>query len=163
MTIKLTPEQEAENHKANEALQRITKLSAYTTIENLEHRTETFNHRKLDPTKPATADNVTYDTRSLGYWMRIAGSSAICVGMNEPPAAFKRGARVKISVELAPEDKRPAEPVETVAPVAPKPRVDHAAMIGGDAADKAAAFRGDADPRPGAHVADALAKASSGA
>lgn len=71
----------------------ITKISAYETIETVEEKFETFNHRR-------NGDQVTHETRSLGWYIRCAGSSSLYVGKHKPPAAFKRGARVKLSVEL---------------------------------------------------------------
>lgn len=73
----------------------VTKLSAYATVESVEERFETFNYRKV-------GDGSEHDKRSLGWYVRCAGSSALYVGSIKPPAAFKRGARVKLSVEIAP-------------------------------------------------------------
>ena len=76
----------------------VNKISSFAEILSIDERTEQINHRK-DPTDP---NKTLYDTASIGWFCRINESSAIYVGMEKPPAGFCRGARIKVSIELAP-------------------------------------------------------------
>ena len=110
MTIKIDDEQATKNKYEHEKYERINKLSAYATIEGVEQRFETEY-------VSGSGDKTVTREVSRGWYIRIGGSSAVNVGMKQPPSAFRKGARVKHSIELAPE--LPKEPAPADVPRQP--------------------------------------------
>lgn len=108
-----------------------TKLSAYGEIESVDERFQDGPSTK----NPDTGETVQGPKQSLGWFIRLGGSSAVHVGMDKPPAAFVKGARVKHSIELAPEAPTiEAERIVTPTPSLPAAAVE-SAMAGAGAPD----------------------------
>lgn len=126
MINRLTPEQEAAAKRMRDNWQRVNKLSAYAIIESVFEIHEKTNYRKIDPKGGNEPDNISYDTISLGWHIRVNGSSAIFVGLVKPPEHFAKGATVKISVEV----HTPTTNVEAVSEPPPDahPRQIHPSM-----------------------------------
>lgn len=158
MPIHLTPEQEAASKKAHDEYERINKLSAFGVIETVFQVNEKGAPYKIDPDKELSGDNVGNEVLDKGWFIRIGGSSAISVGIKQPPAAFKRGARIKLSVQLAPEPPPVTAEPELPLPVA-SPEVAHRDKIGSRADALARQYRGD--EAPGELVNEAIVKAGS--
>lgn len=133
MPIKLTPEQEAANRKAWVENERITKISSFGVIESVEERFETEYVSGF-------GDNVVTREVSLGYFLRIGGSSSIFIGHTAPATHFKKGATVKLSVTV---EKPKSEQAELALEVPPKPKIDNMPAIVTETDRKAAEYRGD--------------------
>ena len=114
MPMKLTPEQERENLKAYLENEKITKISGLGIIESVEERFETVYVSGF-------GENVVNNQISLGWFVRLRGSTAVFVGIRQPPSHFRKGATVKLSIEI---EQRSAEAVQATAEVPPKPKID---------------------------------------
>lgn len=88
---------------ASEPPQEPTKLSAFTTIKDIVQQTEKVNYRKARPNDPPSETNVEYDTRTVGWFVDLENGLSFHFGMDKPPVSWVKGARVKLSCELAPE------------------------------------------------------------
>jgi hypothetical protein len=57
----------------------------HSRVVSIEKVTEKHNYRKKDPAQPPSENNVDYDTRTIGYTVRMEDGSAIGLFPEEPP------------------------------------------------------------------------------